>query len=143
MNITNTTTIPAAAPAIWDVLTDYEDFKTWNPFVTNVALDKNGKRATLRVDLNKYDREQQVEVKLRESETHRTLSWDLLIAPSWLLSARYVATLTPEGEGAHLKQELRFGGVAKGSVDKPALRARLERGLERMAAALRAQMRGA
>jgi len=143
MQISSTTIIPAAAPEIWEVLTDYEDFATWNPFVTNVALDKNGKRARLRVDLDKHEREHAVEIKLHASHAPGKLAWDLLLAPSWLVSARYAATLQPHAEGAALTQEVRFGGLAKSSFIRAAFRKRVARGLEKMGEALREQMCGA
>ena len=138
MRLSATTHIAASAASIWDVLTDYPDHETWNPFVVGAAMTKPN-RLNVMIDPNPEDRMIGCDAAIRRAEPARQLDIDLHFGPAFLLYAKYRATLSPSGGGTLLKQDVRFGGLLCGYYIRRSFLAKMQRGLDGMSAALRQQ----
>ncbi len=138
MRLSAKTQIAALAASIWDVLTDYPDHETWNPFVVSAAAIKPN-RLNLMIDPDPEDRMVGCDAAIRNAEHARQLDIHLHFGPAFLLYAKYRATLSASGGGTLLNQEVRFGGLLCGYYIRRSFLAKVQRGLEDMGAALRRQ----
>ena len=138
MRFSATTHIAASPDSIWDVLTDYSDHETWNPFVVSAAMPKPN-RLNVMIDPDPEDRMLGCDGAIRKAEHAKHLDIDLHFGPAFLLYAKYRATLSASGGGTLLHQEVRFGGLLCGYYIRKAFLAKMQRGLEDMGAALKRQ----
>jgi uncharacterized protein YndB with AHSA1/START domain len=138
MRLSATTHIAASAASIWDVLTDYSDHETWNPFVVS-ATEVTPNRLEVMIDPDPEDRLFGCEGVVRNVEQPTQFDIDLHFGPPILLNAKYRATLTASGGGTLLEQNIRFGGPLRGYYIRKSFLAKMQRGLEAMGAALKRQ----
>lgn len=138
MRLSATTHIAASAASIWDVLTDYPDHETWNPFVVSAVMPKPN-RLNVLIDPHPEDRLVGCDAAIRNAEHPRQLDIHLHFGPAFLLYAKYRATLSASGGGTLLNQEVRFGGLLCGHYIRKSFLAKIQRGLEDMGAALKRQ----
>ena len=137
MRVTSTTTIASTAQAIWDVLTDYPDYPTWNPFI--VSASTRGRSLTLAIDTDPDARMLSCDARIVRSEAAALLKIRLEIAPGFI-NGRYAAHLAEDERAVRLTQDLRFGGLVSRLYIRPWLLADLRRGLDAMGAALKRQV---
>jgi hypothetical protein len=138
MRLSASTLIAASPDSIWDVLTDYPDHETWNPFVVSAAMPKPN-RLNVMIDPDPEDRMLGCEAAIRKAERAELLDIHLHFGPPFLLHAKYRATLSVFGGETLLTQEVRFGGLLRGYYIRRSFLAKMQRGLEEMGAALKRQ----
>jgi hypothetical protein len=138
MRVTSTIDVAAPVQTVWDVLTDYQDYPTWNPFI--VGATATGRRSlSLTIDVAPEERLISCDARIIRDVVPSPLEIRLEIAPGFV-HGRYVAHLETHGGGVTLRQDIRFGGlVHKLYVHRPFLVV-VRNGLDAMGAALKRQV---
>jgi hypothetical protein len=104
--------IDAPAEAVWSVLTDLDQFQTWNPFIRSAAgsTEVGGHvrvrvRPLLGVPLV-------FRATVYERENHRALRWRGHVGAPWLACGDHTFTIEPLADGrSRLVQRETFTGI--------------------------------
>lgn len=112
IDISAETEIEASPEEVWSVLTDFEQFRAWNPFIREArgTTEVGGKvrvrvRPSLRVPLVFH-------ATVLESEANRGLRWRGHVLARWLASGDHWFTIEPLGGGrVRFAQRERFTGL--------------------------------
>jgi hypothetical protein len=135
------TEIDIAAPpaAVWDVLTDFESFPEWNPFIRRIE-GVLAPRARLLVRIQPPGgRAMSFRPTVLRLEPERELAWRGRTLLPGLFDGEHLLALDPLGAGVRFRHSENFSGVLV-----PLLRRSLEtttrRGFEAMNAALKARV---
>lgn len=112
IEITASCDIDAPAEAVWSVLTDLDQFQTWNPFIRHAAGSTavGGRvRVQVRPSLG-------VPLVFRATvygrEDHRALRWRGHVGAPWLACGDHTFTIEPLGDGrSRLVQRETFTGL--------------------------------
>ena len=125
-NLVSQIEIDATAEKVWDVLTDFAAYPTWNPFIVSaVGVAEVGSRVTLRmqpVDSRAVTLKPTV---LEVTPGHR-LRWRGRLGITGIFDAEHVFMVTPRhGGGVTLRQTETFTGLLvpfmAGSLDRHTL----------------------
>jgi hypothetical protein len=133
----------AAPPArVWEVLTRFEDYPSWNAFLPEVTGElREGARLRVRIVMP-GSRTMKVRPRLLRVVPGRELRWKGRLLVPGLFSGEHAFLLEPAAGGTHFVQRERFRGLLL-----PLLRGMLERGarpgFEQMNRALKARAEGA
>ncbi|MEV6949950.1 SRPBCC domain-containing protein [Streptomyces sp. NPDC051172] len=115
--------ISASADQVWAVLTDFERFHEWNPFLVEAAgRAVPGARLTLRFRLPGNGREMVFRPTVLESEPGRLLRWRGRFGVPGVFDGVHSFELTARDGGTHVLQSERFSGLLvpfSGSVIAP------------------------
>ncbi|MFI2378449.1 SRPBCC family protein [Streptomyces sp. NPDC018964] len=130
--------IDASADRVWAVLTDFERFHEWNPFLVEAAgRAVPGARLTLRFRLPDGGREVVFRPTVLESVPGRLLRWRGRFGVPGIFDGVHSFELTARDGGTHVLQSERFSGLLvpfSGSVITPS-----ERGFRGLTDALKAR----
>ncbi len=129
--------IAAPPSAVWEVLTQFDAYPSWNPFTVEVSTSGQiGDAVRMRVRLGAGALTHQTET-LRVMEPERCLAWALDQPPRWLLWAFRNQTLTALENGRTLYvTEDTIGGLL-GPLVRLLYDRALRTGFDNMAQALR------
>ncbi len=129
--------IDAPADRVWEILADLRAYADWNPFTPRVDTDfVIGHPIVLFVCFDGRAPRQQVEI-LREWEPGKQLRWGMTIGPAWFFRAERVQRVEPLGDDrCRYVSEDAFAGVLSPVVEA-LYGAKVQRGFDAMAAALR------
>lgn len=124
---------------VWAVLTDFERFHEWNPFLVEAAgRAEPGARLTLRLRLPGAGREMVFRPTVLESEPGRLLRWRGRFGVPGVFDGVHSFELTPLDGGTRVVQTERFSGLLvpfSGSVINPS-----EQGFQQLTDALKARV---
>ncbi|MGW0826302.1 SRPBCC family protein [Streptomyces sp. NPDC002845] len=124
---------------VWGVLTDFERFHEWNPFLVEAAGQAvPGARLTLRLRLPDSGREMVFRPTVLESEPGRLLRWRGRFGVPGVFDGVHSFELTPHDGGTRVVQTERFSGLLvpfAGSIITPS-----EQGFQRLTDALKARV---
>ena len=131
--------IAASAADVWLVLTDFEDFPEWNPFIRRIDGElAPGTRLRVRVQ-PPGGRAMTFRPTVLRVEPDRHFAWRGHALMPGIFDGEHAFTLEPRGTSTRLLHEERFGGVLL-----PLLRRSLDtttrRGFEAMNDALKARV---
>ena len=108
---------------VWAVLTDFERFREWNPFLVEAAGEAvPGARLTLRFRLPDSGREMVFRPTVLESEPGRRLRWRGRFGVPGIFDGVHSFELTARDGGTDVVQTERFSGLLvpfSGSVITP------------------------
>jgi hypothetical protein len=129
--------IEASAERVWEILTDFDAFPTWNPFIRSLrgTLEPGGR---LEAVLQPGDsRPMTFRPTLLVADEARELRWLGRVLAPGLFDGEHRFAIEPIGEGrVRFVQSERFGGLLlplmRGSLERDAMR-----GFEEMNAALK------
>jgi hypothetical protein len=135
--------IAIAAPAerVWEVLTDFEVYPEWNPFMRSVLGScETGSRLTVRIE-PPGARAMTFKPTILTAEPERELRWlGRLLVPG-LFDGEHRLTIEPlNGGGTRFVQSERFSGLLVGLFAKTL--AATQRGFEQMNVALKTRAEG-
>ncbi|MGI5195690.1 SRPBCC family protein [Streptomyces sp. CA-288835] len=137
--ISSTVYIRATADQVWAVLTDFERFHEWNPFLVEAAgRAVPGARLTLRFQLPGSGRQMVFRPTVLESEPGRLLRWRGRFGVPGVFDGVHSFELSPRDGGTHVLQTERFSGLLvplAGSVITPS-----EQGFRHLTDALKARV---
>lgn len=86
--------IDAPVERAWEVLTDFDRYREWNPFTTRVDANlKVGAPVVLHVKLGPFRLRQTVRIQTIEPPT--LLVWSVTMGTAWFLTARREQRLEP------------------------------------------------
>lgn len=124
---------------VWSVLTDFERFHEWNPFLIEAAGEAvPGAQLTLRLRLPDSGREMVFKQTVLESEPGRLLRWRGRFGVPGVLDGVHSFELSPRDGGTQVVQTERFSGLLvpfAGSVITPS-----EQGFRHLTDALKARV---
>ncbi|MGW0560029.1 SRPBCC family protein [Streptomyces sp. NPDC003016] len=103
----------AAEPGqVWSVLTDFERFHEWNPFLVEAAGSATpGARLTLRFRLPAQGREMVFRPTVLTSDPGRLLRWRGRFGVPGIFDGLHSFELTPRDGGTHVLQSENFTGL--------------------------------
>lgn len=97
MILTNSVTINAPPPVVWQILTDFAHYPEWNPFTPTVDCSGVvGEPVTLQAQVSKNGRLRTVSLYLTRWQPHEAVCWG---ADAWYLRVNRCQTLSPLPEG--------------------------------------------
>lgn len=135
--ISESSLIAASPDVVWDVLTEFERYDDWNPFMSVVG--RPNENARLVVELRPPGRRT---VRFRPRVTavvpNRELRWFGRFSVGGLYDGEHRFSLVPEGEGTRFVQEMTSSGALVGPINRWMHRA-IERGFQAMNVALKAR----
>jgi hypothetical protein len=100
--------IRASAERVWAILTDFQKYGEWNPFINHVSGDpKLGEKIRIGVR-TPSGKERSYEPMITRFEVGRELRW---LGKSFLLSGEHVFVLEPRSESLRLVQSEMFTGL--------------------------------
>ncbi|NEA65618.1 SRPBCC domain-containing protein [Streptomyces sp. SID12488] len=124
---------------VWAVLTDFERFHEWNPFLVEATGEAvPGARLTLRFRLPDSGREMVFRPTVLDSEPGRLLRWRGRFGVPGVFDGVHSFELTPLDGGTQVVQTERFSGLLvpfSGSVITPS-----EQGFQHLTDALKARV---
>jgi hypothetical protein len=133
--------IDAAADAVWDVLTDFDRYPEWNPFITSIA-GALAAGARLSVSLAPPGgRTVAMKPTVRAVEPGRRLAWLGHLGVPGIFDGEHEFVVEPGGGGAIFTQRETFRGALVPFVGR--LLERTRTGFEAMNAALKKRVEGA
>ncbi|MFF5518313.1 SRPBCC family protein [Streptomyces coeruleorubidus] len=104
--------ISARPEEVWAVLTDFERFHEWNPFLVGAAgRAEPGQRLSLRFRLPGSGREMVFKPTVLVSEAPRLLRWRGRLGVTGVFDGLHSFELTPREGGTHVVQAETFTGV--------------------------------
>ncbi|GAB2928285.1 MULTISPECIES: SRPBCC domain-containing protein [Streptomyces] len=104
--------IRSSVDRVWSVLTDFERFHEWNPFLVEAAgRAEPGARLTLRFRLPGSGREMVFRPTVLESEPGRLLRWRGRLGVPGVFDGVHSFELIPRDGGTHVVQTERFSGL--------------------------------
>lgn len=104
--------ISARPEEVWAVLTDFERFHEWNPFLVRAAgRAEPGQRLSLRFRLPDSGREMVFKPTVLVSEPPRLLRWRGRLGVTGVFDGLHAFELTPREGGTHVRQTETFTGV--------------------------------
>ncbi|MEU6672634.1 SRPBCC domain-containing protein [Streptomyces sp. NPDC046853] len=104
--------ISAGPDEVWAVLTDFERFHEWNPFLVRAAgRAEPGQRLMLRFRLPKGGREMVFKPTVLTSEPGRLLRWRGRLGVPGVFDGLHSFELTPSEGGTHVLQSETFTGA--------------------------------
>ncbi|WP_282702211.1 SRPBCC domain-containing protein [Streptomyces sp. CC219B] len=104
--------IHSSVDRVWSVLTDFERFHEWNPFLVEAAgRAEPGARLSLRFRLPGNGREMVFRPTVLESEPGRLLRWRGRLGVPGLFDGVHSFELNPRDGGTHVVQTERFSGL--------------------------------
>ncbi|SEE00743.1 hypothetical protein SAMN05216532_6583 [Streptomyces sp. 2231.1] len=134
--------ISAPAEQVWAVLTDFERFHEWNPFLVEAAGQAvPGTRLSLRFRLPGGGREMVFTPTVLESEPGRLLRWRGRFGVPGVFDGVHSFELTARDGGTHVLQSERFSGLLvpfSGAVITPS-----EKGFQALTDALKERVESA
>ncbi|NCG17555.1 MAG: hypothetical protein GWP91_00880 [Rhodobacterales bacterium] len=108
--------IDAPPTIVWEVLTEFENYKDWNPWLVEAyGVAKEGATCKAVVWLNGEKRKANHKVLVVEDQSRfvwRDLGWFTPLA-----RGQRARTLTPLSGGTHFRSELMVTGVLAGTVE--------------------------
>ncbi len=104
--------IDASSDRVWEVLTDFERYPQWNPFIRSISGSlEAGARLSVRV-VQGDDREAHFAATLVEVTPRRELRWRGSLLLPGLLDGEHYFRIEPSGpDGSTFEQGERFSGV--------------------------------
>ncbi|MEU6093115.1 SRPBCC domain-containing protein [Streptomyces sp. NPDC047085] len=104
--------IQARPEQVWAVLTDFDRFHEWNPFLVEATgRPQPGTRLSLRFRLPDSGTEMVFKPTVLTSEPHRVLRWRGRFGVKGIFDGLHSFELTPVDGGTHLVQMETFTGV--------------------------------
>src|SRR4051794_24244532 len=104
-------TIAATAAQVWQVLTDFDAYPAWNPFITSArGRAAVGERLTLRMQ-PEGGRAMTFQPTVRECVPGRRLRWLGRWVLPGLFDGEHTFTIEPGADGVRLTQEEDFRGL--------------------------------
>ncbi|MEW2389151.1 SRPBCC domain-containing protein [Streptomyces venezuelae] len=107
-----------ATPAeVWRVLTDFESYPEWNPFITRAEVTSHDGRleegATMRNRMHDASGDTEFEPEIKEVERNAELRWLGKVPPGWIADGEHRFRIERTGPGrVRFTQSERFTGVA-------------------------------
>jgi len=129
--------IEASAAVVWEVVSDLDRYREWNPFVIRASSTcEVGAPIMMKVQMFRGFAQAQTET-ITEFTPPRTISWGLVGRRRWALSSRRCQLVTPDGQlrSRYLSEFKLSGGFAP--VVMAVLGGRLEAGFCAMSAAVK------
>jgi hypothetical protein len=116
-------TIAATVAQVWQVLTDFDAYPAWNPFITSAqGRAAAGERLTLRMQ-PEVGRAMTFQPTVQECVPGRRLRWLGRWVLPGLFDGEHTFTIEPGTDGVHLTQQEDFRGLLT-----PLLARQLDRG---------------
>lgn len=104
--------ISARPEEVWFVLTDFQRFPEWNPFLVEAAgRAEPGQRLSMRIQLPGSGREMVFKPTVLVSEPARLLRWRGRLGVRGVFDGLHTFELTPREGGTHVLQTEMFSGV--------------------------------
>lgn len=111
VEITATTPVAAPAEAVWAVLTDFEAYPDWNPFVRRlVGRLEVGERWEADLQPGAAD-PRTMRPRLVAVDPGRSFTWLGRVGLPGVLDGRHTFTVEPDGEGSRLVQHEVLSGL--------------------------------
>ena len=109
VKMTESLVIPAAAPRIWQALTDFQHYEKWHPFVR--LEGKAAPRESVKYVFQRHPGARSIitEATISTSESPRLLTFHLGVAR--LISVAEWYAIEPAGEGERVTHGVRFSGM--------------------------------
>ncbi len=103
--------IDATPGVVWDILTDFAAYPTWNPFITSVeGIARVGERLSIRV-VPPGQKGMSFRPHVLEAEPERQLRWKgRLIAPG-LFDGEHLFRIEPAADGIRFHHSEKFTGL--------------------------------
>ena len=139
MELTTSTHVDAPPETVWRVLTDFDEYPEWNPFLRVTGRANEG--AHLSVELRPPGRRATTfRPTVTRVESGRELRWlGHLLVPG-IYDGEHRFRVDPEGDGSRLTQSERFEGLLVGVVNRwLGVGASVEAGFEAMNGALKSR----
>lgn len=139
MELSTSVYVDASPETVWRVLTDFDDYREWNPFMRVVGRANEG--AHLDVEIRPPRRRT---MRFRPTVTHaeygRELRWTGHLLTPGLYDGEHRFVVEPDGEGTRFVQSERFGGVLASVVNRwMGMGESVETGFDAMNRALKAR----
>ncbi len=138
--VTTTATLPAGIAESWAVLTDFQDYPEWNPYLPDIDGEfAVGETITLTLVADKDATPIRPRARIEAISPQREFSWQGLLPVPGLFATRHVFALEPIDEGQtrlHHYEEFRGLAVALLPYDREFQTLRIARSFERMNDAL-------
>jgi len=104
--------ISAEPEKVWAVLTDFERFEEWNPFLVEASgVAAPGNRLSLRFRLPSSGREMVFKPTVLLTERPQLLRWRGRFGVPYIFDGLHSFELTPRDGGTHVLQSEVFSGV--------------------------------
>jgi hypothetical protein len=133
------TVIHAPAEVVWDILTDFESFPSWNPFIRK-ASGRLAPGERIEVWLRLYGRRtMRFTPKVTVADRPSRLGWWAQSGIRGILDADRFFVIEPAGDGVIFRQGEDCSGVIAPIALKLGLESRILQGYERLNHALKAR----
>ena len=117
MELTTSTYVDASPETVWRVLTDFDEYPEWNPFLRVTGRANEG--AHLSVELRPPGRRATTfRPTVTGVEFERELRWLGHLLVAGLYDGEHRFRVDPEGDGTRFTQSERFEGLLVGVVNR-------------------------
>jgi hypothetical protein len=109
--ISTSVDIKATSSQVWEVLTDFEKYEEWNPFI-KVVTGKLELGASLEVEMElKAGKRNRFKPQIKVLEPGRELQWLGQVGMPGIFDGRHIFRLEQRGESCRLYHEEEFSGI--------------------------------
>ncbi len=137
-DIITSITINAGKEQVWEILTSYREYSTWNPFIIQIAGKLNTEDFTkVIVQVPQVPEDFFYYAFIKKEEAYQKLVWKSRLYVDELFSGRHIFTITEQAENKVLfTHQGKYSGLLVFLID-PAFFGKVKRGMNSMNNALK------